>query len=784
MSDSLEYLQFNSQVEQYVWITEKILELSKNGQNLSEVAVISRKHSSLVELSKYLLAVGLPLYYERGQNILNKPYIHQLLTILKFVHSLAQKETLEADELLPEILAYPFWQICRQDLWLISIFSYSQKDNDAKLWLDVMQKADQVEVAGQKLVNSDKFKQIANFLICLAVEAKYTPIERLIDRVVGSYEVGLSAVEATTVSGLSSVEATTVSPELSTSATFVPPNPLNSGERLESTPQPYSQGEESPQPSLLKRGSEIPLWGGLATQNIVGNLTAITEPLYKRQMEDSVEYLGTASQFQTNFKQYYFDNRLDLNNKQVTTESLHFLSNLRTLISSIRQYRTGETIYLLDLVEYLNLLEKNKIPLIDNSPFGSQERAVNLLTAHKAKGLEFEIVFVVDCLQEEWFGKRHSLKLGLPINLPFLPDSDDGDDQLRLLYVAITRAKYHLYFSTYIKAVDSKKTSSISLLETALDAFENGVLCSPEFNSESKTFKALNLDYISQLNIDFSDSERILLVGLLKDYKLSVTHLNNYLDVSKGGPRRFFEQNLLQFPKSKNVSLVYGTAMHEAIRSFLQEYKSKNSYPAPSYIIGSFFNRLSLGRLTKKEFDEFFEIGSENLVTYYNYKKDKIAENYKLEFSFASQEVCLNQARITGQIDLIEFLSDNSLLVTDFKTGKPLDRWKDSNNQTKLWGYQNQLIFYKILVENSRFFGGKYSVQMGQLEFLDAHYLSRNEISCLQKSILPEEVATLSRLIEIVYQKIINLDFPNTDNYTSDFKGIEKFIADLLAGTI
>jgi DNA helicase II / ATP-dependent DNA helicase PcrA len=61
-------------------------------------------------------------------------------------------------------------------------------------------------------------------------------------------------------------------------------------------------------------------------------------------------------------------------------------------------------------------------------------RGVNLLTYHRAKGLEFEAVFLPRLLDNE---------------LPFRSQraSADADEERRLLYVGITRARRHLYLS-------------------------------------------------------------------------------------------------------------------------------------------------------------------------------------------------------------------------------------------------------------------------------------------------------------------------------------------------
>src|SRR5207248_2667894 len=61
-------------------------------------------------------------------------------------------------------------------------------------------------------------------------------------------------------------------------------------------------------------------------------------------------------------------------------------------------------------------------------------RGVNLLTYHRAKGLEFEAVFLPRLVEGE---------------LPFRAGraAADPEEERRLLYVGITRAKVHLFLS-------------------------------------------------------------------------------------------------------------------------------------------------------------------------------------------------------------------------------------------------------------------------------------------------------------------------------------------------
>jgi len=97
-------------------------------------------------------------------------------------------------------------------------------------------------------------------------------------------------------------------------------------------------------------------------------------------------------EFISPFKNFYFSKEKF---EHAKAEYLSFLSSLRVFVNALREYKSGEILTIKDLVEFVELHEKNEIPLNDQSPFSRLKGAVNLLTAHGAKGLEFETVFVL-----------------------------------------------------------------------------------------------------------------------------------------------------------------------------------------------------------------------------------------------------------------------------------------------------------------------------------------------------------------------------------------------------
>ena len=122
------------------------------------------------------------------------------------------------------------------------------------------------------------------------------------------------------------------------------------------------------------------------------------------------------------------------------------IENLDTFEDTCKQFKTYAELksYLLD---------------IQNSDIQTDDKKVSLMTIHKSKGLEFPVVFLVGCSE------------GL------LPHSKatDIDDEMRLMYVGITRAMDELYLTSnlFYNSRNLMSSSFIDLLGNTIDIRTN-----------------------------------------------------------------------------------------------------------------------------------------------------------------------------------------------------------------------------------------------------------------------------------------------------------------------
>ncbi|MFA6493961.1 MAG: ATP-dependent DNA helicase [Candidatus Paceibacterota bacterium] len=675
---------FHTRLDEFCFIADEIKKAMALGKSANDIAIICRKHSELESIVPFLHRKAVPVRYDRKQNVFREPHVRELILLSRFVSSLGRKHQDEADELLPEILAFPFWRIPRKVSWQIS------RDAKRGRWLDAMSE----HLDG-------RVREVADFLIDLGERSKNETLEQILDDLMGSDIIAVA----------------------------------------------FDDDEQQATSSKQQGNRET-------------------------------------NKFVSPFKEYYFSREKFKENK---SEFLLFLSSLRVFVEALREYKQGTMLRIDDLVEFVDLHESNKIPVVDTSPFVSASESVTLLSAHKAKGLEFDTVFTISCQNDIWAGRGMSSKLPFPKNLGLAPAGDTLDDQLRLFYVALTRAKSHLYLTSYEIREDGKETLPLEFL-TLPDQGECGenvreMLAAEKHEaevSEESERTTLFEAWKSFLAPPFVADEQALLHSLLDEYQMSVTHFNNFLDVSRGGPQTFLEHNLLRFPEAKSPSGAYGSAIHSALEKTYTYLKREGKIPDTKTILAWFEEQLRFGRLSLRDHEFFLKKGNDALGAYLKEKGGSFDPLHKIETDFKNQGVLISDARLTGKIDKMIPEGDGKFLVVDLKTGKSFDEWegKSADEKIKLYKYRRQLVFYKLLVENSRDFS-KYLVEEGTLEFVEPD--KKGKVRELRALITEQETDRTKALIEAVYKKIMALDFPDVSKYSKDIAGMMNFEADLLS---
>lgn len=458
-----------------------------------------------------------------------------------------------------------------------------------------------------------------------------------------------------------------------------------------------------------------------------------------------------------------------------------YLSALRAIRSRLRDYQPGEILSLESFVNFIELHRRLGISISINRPSLARDaQAVQLLTAHKSKGLEFDTVFVFNAVDSVWGQSARSMSrsISYPENLPLAPSGNTADERLRLFYVAMTRAKNELIItSADFNDSDKQMLPADFLLSVEAPRIEAGA------PSHAQMVETAELAWYQPL-VAASPDLKTILAPQLESFKLSATSLNSFLDVTKGGPQHFLLNNLLHFPSTKPAPASYGTAVHWTLQQAHLHLTATGEQKPLEDSLHDFEVALTKERLGPSDFQHYLQQGSQHLPIYLSSGVLPMTASQKAEVNFNYQDVRLGDARLTGSLDMADINKvDKTMDVTDYKTGHPSTAWDkgDDHTKLKLHKYRQQLIFYKILVENSSEYHN-YTVELGQLAFIEP--TRAGETILLQLTPTPEEVERTKQLIKAVWNHVSTLSLPDVSSYPDTYKGVLAFEQDLIDGNL
>lgn len=463
----------------------------------------------------------------------------------------------------------------------------------------------------------------------------------------------------------------------------------------------------------------------------------------------------------------------DFNNIQVNN-----LQNLNQLFAEIKELQLNHKnkaaynvsasvspIYQLEsFLAHIDRLRENRLKLNAASIDDLSLSAVQIMTAHKSKGLEFEYVFIHKCVDKIWGNVTNRSKLRLP---PFtIGDSvletkeSQNDEERRLFFVAMTRAKKEVFINFFKKDANAKDVSPSLFIEELL-SFRNKekiqlIDAADKSNYGLTSLLEKNLAFLSSHEASHYTDTKVL-DAVLAEYKLSVTHLNTFLKC----PRKFLFQNLLRVPAAKNKSASFGTAVHNALyETFLHIKKKDMDHKA--FLLKSFEQSLQREYLDEKDYADSLALGLNSLAAYYDEYQDSFIENVELEFNHKSLEY--KGLNLTGKLDKIEVLDSvtRTVNVVDYKTGNPT--YADSKLKPGA-DYHRQIAFYQLLTDLAFEQGvSTYRMQSGEIDFVQPCKTGRFKKAKVH--ITKEDLANLDLEIESFKIKLANRDF----NMTEDVK--------------
>ncbi len=368
-------------------------------------------------------------------------------------------------------------------------------------------------------------------------------------------------------------------------------------------------------------------------------------------------------------------------------ESELMIQNIAKFFNSVRDFElVAKEDRVISFISYLNLL----IEAGDDPPTVEADLdtdAVNILTIHKSKGLEFRVVFLVVLVQGRFPWPRRSEAIELPDALikEILPVGDFHiQEERRLFYVGMTRAKEELYF-TSAQDYGGKRLRKISpfVLE-ALGA--KGI-------KEDK-IKSSPLESIERfMPLDKTVTSAQLRADKNKVLALSYYQIDDYLTC----PLKYKYVNILRVPIMEHHTVIYGRAMHEAVTKYFQikMLKQKVSLDWVLDIFEASFD--PQGFLDQNHQEERFRIGREALQKFY-YSQESLGALPKFvekEFSFIFEG-----NKLSGRFDRVDE-DAQGVSIMDFKTSQVkdqevADKKTKESLQLELYAFAYFQIFKKL----------------------------------------------------------------------------------------
>lgn len=457
---------------------------------------------------------------------------------------------------------------------------------------------------------------------------------------------------------------------------------------------------------------------------------------------------------------------------------LENINSLRLMRQRLKDYKPNTSLTLADFVEFVDKLQAAHIRLNLKNEAVISEKNVSIMTAHKAKGREFEFVFIINATDNTWGSKSRGRpnRLSYPANMPIAPPGASSDERLRLFFVAMTRAKRQLVVSHALRNDAGKPILRADFLQS--DAWE----AQGESGLKSSARKRRAIAEVSwrQAIIQPLSDLKTVLFPVLVNYRLSVTHMNSFLDVTRGGPQTFLINNLLRFPRSLPPQAALGSAIHRTLKQAHDHLAATKERRPLEDVLYDFEANLKDQRLPGNDFAHQLQKGTDALQAYLTQRYEKFSSVQIGERNFHHQNLMIDQAKVTGIIDVISpDKTTKQVVLTDYKTGKPSLSWNGRSDyeKIKLHQYKQQLLFYKLLIEASPEYRG-YAVASAALEFIEP--IEHGELVRLEISYGSEDLEAFKKLVHSVWRRIMAADFPETSRYPQSYKGILAFEKDLI----
>lgn len=375
---------------------------------------------------------------------------------------------------------------------------------------------------------------------------------------------------------------------------------------------------------------------------------------------------------------------LDPQNEDLQKQS----ANISKFFDRLKAYETEhEDASVFAVLDWINLAtELGESPAAATIDW-TQNNAVNILTIHSSKGLEFPVVFLVNLVSQRFPTSRRSEPLPIPEELikEKLPEGDFHlQEERRLAYVGITRARDHLFLTAADFYADAKRKKKLSPF--IAEALGKQVI---NLNRE-KDQKKVSFDGFKEKDNEAKNISRP------KKQNVKINYLSySQIETFKICPLHYKLRYLLNIPTKPSAALSFGSSIHGTMQDFYRAVMNKKDPTLELMMQSLKRNWTSVGYKNKAHEKDAFKGAQKMLEEYLSTSFDKTILPIALEQDFKIK--IAPDLKIGGKIDRIDDLKNGQIEIIDYKTGErvPSQNEVDKNMQLTFYALAATEIYNK-----------------------------------------------------------------------------------------
>ena len=358
------------------------------------------------------------------------------------------------------------------------------------------------------------------------------------------------------------------------------------------------------------------------------------------------------------------------------------LQNIARFFDIVRRFeqRTDDPTVDAFVAYLIEMIEADDDPPTAQADFDAD--AVAILTIHKAKGLEFPVVFLVSLVEQRFPSRNRRDAIEFPAALikDLIPEGDIHlQEERRLFYVGMTRAKDQLFLTSARDYGNDRERKVSRFIVEALDLTPKLI----------DTRKSSPLEAIARHAPPVAEISESPTVPLEADSPLQLSYykIDDYLTC----PLKYKFSHIYHFPIYKHHAIIYGNALHQAIAYYLKN-KVNGGKMSVEQVQQIFIDAWhSEGFISREHEEQRFTAGKRVLKQFFEREEREGVVPSAVEQSF---KFSLGPNYVTGRWDRIDE-QDGEVTIIDYKSSAVQDQKKADKEVT----ISLQLAIYALAYE-------------------------------------------------------------------------------------